>query len=210
MADIWTEGLGRNDANHVSLSPVSFLNRTAAVWPDRIAVIHGPLKRTWHDTAGRCRRLASALQRRGVARGDTVAIMAPNLPEFVEASLAVPMSGAVLNSLNIRLDATAIRFILEHGEARVLITDSALSPTVSEAIAGLGHRLLVVDIDDPLANGTGQLLGDLTYEELLAEGDESGQWTGTPTTSGSRLPSTTRPAPPATPRVSSTITVAPI
>ncbi|MDE0242675.1 MAG: acyl-CoA synthetase [bacterium] len=178
MADIWTEGLGRNDANHVALSPVSFLNRTAAVWPDRVAVIHGPLKRTWHDTAGRCRRLASALQGRGVARGDTVAIMAPNLPEFVEASLAVPMTGAVLNSLNIRLDATAIRFILEHGEASVLITDRALSPTVSEAIAGLGHRLLVVDIDDPQANGAGQLLGELTYEELLAEGEETGQWAG--------------------------------
>ena len=125
MADIWTDGLGRNDANHVALSPVSFLNRTAAVWPDRIAVIHGPLKRTWRDTARRCRRLASALQGRGVARGDTVAIMAPNLPEFVEASLGVPMTGAVINSLNIRLDAAAIRFILEHGEASVLITDRA-------------------------------------------------------------------------------------
>ena len=178
MADIWTDGLGRNDANHVALSPVSFLNRTAAVWPDRIAVIHGPLKRTWRDTARRCRRLASALQGRGVARGDTVAIMAPNLPEFVEASLAVPMTGAVINSLNIRLDAAAIRFILEHGEASVLITDRALSPTVSEAIAGLEHRLLVVDIDDPQADGRGQLLGDLTYEELLAEGEETGQWTG--------------------------------
>ncbi len=178
MADIWTEGLARNGANHVALSPVSFLNRTAAVWPDRIAVIHGPLKRTWRDTARRCRRLASALQRRGVASGDTVAVMASNLPEFVETSLALPMTGAVINSLNIRLDAATIRFILEHGEARVLITDRALSPTVSEAIAGLEHRLLVVDIDDPQADGAGQLLGDLTYEELLAEGEETDQWTG--------------------------------
>ena len=178
MADIWTEGLTRNDANHVALSPVSFLRRTAAVWPERTAVIHGDLKQSWRETAIRCRRLASALHKRGVARGDTVAIMAPNLPEFVEASLAVPMTGAVLNSLNIRLDAATIRFILEHGEARVLITDRALSATVSEAIADLGNRPLVVDIDDPLAQGAGQLLGDLSYEELLAEGDEEDHWSG--------------------------------
>ena len=178
MADIHRQGLERNDANFVPLSPVTFLNRTASVWPERTAVIHGSLKRTWRETALRCRRLASALRKRGIAKGDTVAIMAPNVPEFLEASFAVPMADAVLNPLNIRLDAAAIAFILEHGEARVLIADRAFSDTVTDALSRLENPPLVVDIDDPRADGAGRLTGALTYEELLADGDADGDWPG--------------------------------
>ena len=169
-ATIYDDGLGRNAANHVPLSPVSFLARTTAVYPDRIAVVHGSLSRTWGETGTRCRRLASALSRRGVAKGMTVAIMAPNVPEFLEASFGVPMAGAVLNSLNTRLDADAVAFMLKHSEARVVISDRIFADVMEEAIGMLESKPLVVDIDDPQAGG-GRLIGALTYEEFLAEGD---------------------------------------
>ncbi len=178
MADIYRQGLERNNANFVPLSPVTFLGRTASVWPERTAVIHGPLRRTWRETAERCRRLASALSRRGIGRGDTVAVMAPNIPEFLEACFAVPMADAVLNSLNIRLDAATIAFILEHGEAKALITDRAFADTIADALARLDDPPFVVDIDDPGAEGQGRLIGALTYEELLEEGDPGSDWPG--------------------------------
>ena len=167
--------LDRNEANHVPLSPLSFARRTAEVFPDRVAVIHGEERRTWSETVARCRRLASALAARGVVRGDTVAVMAPNVPALLEAHFGVPLCGAVLNALNIRLDAEAIAFFLRHGEAKVLITDREFSPVIGAALAKLDEKPLVVDIDDPLAQ-SGDLLGELDYEQLLAEGDPAFAW----------------------------------
>ena len=162
--------LDKNAANHVPLSPLSFIQRTAAVYPQRTAVIHGDLRRTWRETYERCVRLASALARRGIGMGDTVAVMSPNIPECLEAHFGVPMSGAVLNALNIRLDAESIAFILQHSEAKVLITDREFSPVIGKALERLANKPEVVDIDDPQAKG-GDLLGELNYEQLLAEGD---------------------------------------
>jgi fatty-acyl-CoA synthase len=170
MTNPYELGLDRNAANYVPLSPLTFLERTAAVFPTRTAVIHGQRRYSWAETATRCRRLASALRKRGIHRGDTVAVMAPNVPELFEAHFGVPMAGAVLNALNIRLDAETIAFILTHGEAKVLITDREFSPVIEKALALLERRPLVIDIDDALAVG-GKTLGALDYEAFLAEGD---------------------------------------
>ena len=167
--------LDKNAANHAPLSPLSFIERTAAVYPQRTAVIHGGLRRTWRETYERCVRLASALARRGIGPGDTVAVMSPNIPECLEAHFGVPMSGGVLNALNIRLDAEAIAFILQHSEAKVLITDREFSPVISKALERLANKPEVIDIDDPQAKG-GELLGKLNYEQLLAEGDPAFAW----------------------------------
>ena len=171
----YEEGLEQNPANHLAITPLTFLSRTARVFPNRTAVIHGATSRTWRETHGRCVRLASALQRRGLGHGDTVAMMATNTPEALEMHFGVPMCGAVLNALNIRLDAKTIAFILEHGEAKVLVTDREFSAVTKEALGILGRELLVVDIDDPLADG-GELLGELDYEALLQEGDPAYDW----------------------------------
>src|SRR5436853_5780369 len=127
-------GLDKNAANYVPLSPIGFLLRSAAVYPNRIAVIHGPQRYTWKEALERCRRLASALAKRGIGRGDTVAVMAPNVPALFEAHFGVPMTGAVLNALNIRLDADTIAFILKHGEAKALITDGQFAPVIPRAL----------------------------------------------------------------------------
>src|SRR5437016_6128067 len=166
-------GLGKNAANFVPLSPIGFLLRAAAVYPNRASVIHGERRYSWRQSLERCRRLASALAARGVGRGDTVALMAPNVPEAFEAHFGVPMAGAVLNALNIRLDAETIAFILKHGEAKVLITDTEFSPTIGAALALLDKKPLVIDIVDPQGPGGtngGQRLGDLDYEAFLAAG----------------------------------------
>ena len=170
--------LGRNRANHAALSPLGFLARAAQVYPDHPAVIHGALRQSWAETDARCRRLASALAARGIGPGDTVAVMAPNTPPMFEAHYGVPMAGAVLNALNVRLDAATIGFILSHGEAKALITDTAFSDTVKAALARFGGDILVIDIDDPQAagEGGGERLGALDYEALLAEGDPDYAW----------------------------------
>ncbi len=162
--------LGRNAANHVPLSPVSFLRRAAQTWPGKVAVRHGDAAFTYAQFESRCLRLASALERRGIGRGDTVAILAPNVPAMLEAHYAVPGLGAVLNALNYRLDAKTIAFCLGHGGAKALIVDREFSPVVEKALALCAKRPLVIDIDDPLAAG-GSLLGEVTYEALLEEGD---------------------------------------
>ena len=167
--------LDRNAANHVPLSPLSFIRRTAAVYPDRPAVIHGEVRRSWGETYRRCVRLASALARRGIGVGDTVAVMAPNIPESFEAHFGVPMAGAVLNALNIRLDAAAIAFILNHSETKVLITDREFSSVIRGALEQLGRDILVIDIDDPQAK-SGDLLGESTYEQFLESGDPDFAW----------------------------------
>jgi fatty-acyl-CoA synthase len=172
-------GMEKNDANYAALSPLSFLAKAAAVYPAHIALIHGERRLTWADTYTRCRRLASALRQRGIKAGDTVAVMAPNIPATYEACFGVPMIGAVLNTLNIRLDAEAIAFQLAHSEARVLLTDREFSPTIARALALLEFPPLVIDIDDALYEGgeqVGRLLGELEYEALLLEGDPDFAW----------------------------------
>ena len=170
MTNPYEIGLDRNAANYVPLTPLTFLERAAAVFPSRTSVIHGERRYSWAETQARCRRLASALKKRGIGRGETVAVMAPNVPELFEAHFGVPMAGAVLNALNIRLDAETIAFILTHGEAKVLITDREFSPVIEKAIARLERKPLVIDIDDALAVG-GKKLGAMDYEAFLAEGD---------------------------------------
>jgi fatty-acyl-CoA synthase len=169
--------MAKTAANYAPLTPLSFLARTAFVHPDRVSVIDGARRFTWRETAERCRRFASRLAALGVGRGDTVAVMAPNITATFEAHLAVPMVGGVLNALNIRLDAPTIAFILEHGEARVLLTDREFSATIAAALAALPEhaRPFVVDIDDPLA-GPGALLGSIEYESWLGEGDPDFTW----------------------------------
>jgi fatty-acyl-CoA synthase len=169
--------LPKNSANYVPLSPVSFLERSAMVWPERIAIRHGRLAYTYREFESRCRRLASALAQRGVKRGDTVAVMAPNVPALLEAHYAVPALGAVLNALNVRLDARTIAFCLAHGGARVLITDPEFAPTIKAALGTAAKKPLVVDIDDSEGPG-GERLGALAYEALLAEGDPAFDWPG--------------------------------
>ncbi len=171
----YRDGLGKNLANYASLSPLSFLPKAAAIYPGWVAIVHGAWRSTWAETYTRCRRLASALAKRGVGAGDTVAVMAPNVPAIYEAHFGVPMTGAVLNTLNIRLDAEAIAFQLTHGEAKVLITDREFSGVVKRALAMLERRILVIDIDDPLYDG-GTLVGEMDYEAFLRQGDPDFDW----------------------------------
>lgn len=163
-------GLDRVEANYVPLSPITFLDRAALVWPDRTAVVHGAVRRSWGETALRCRRLASALRRRGVGRGQTVAFLAANTPELFEAHFGVPMMGGVLNAINMRLDPETIAFILGHGEAQLLVVDREFSATAKRALALLGRAIPVIDIDDPTYQG-GERLGETDYEAFLASGD---------------------------------------
>ena len=170
MTTIFDTGLDKNPANYVPLSPLSFLSRTARVFPEHPAMIHGQTRRSWSETAQRCRRLASALTDRGIGRGDTVAVMAPNIPELFEAHFGVPMTGAVLNALNIRLDAASLAYILDHGEAKVLLTDTEFASVIQEALHQCKSNPLVVDIDDSEGPG-GERFGSILYDEFLAEGD---------------------------------------
>lgn len=167
---IFERDLGANPANFEPLSPVSFLKRAAQVYPEKVAVIHGNQRITYREFYARSRRLASALSRRGIGPGDTVAIMAPNVPAMLEAHYGIPMLGAVLNALNIRLDAASIAFMLKHGEAKALITDREFSPVIAKALEDFDGEILVIDIDDPLAE-SGELLGASDYEAFLEEGD---------------------------------------
>ena len=161
--------LQKNGANFAPLTPVSALKRTERVYSDSPAQIHGRIRRNWGEVADRCKRLASALSQRGVGKGDTVALIAPNIPEALECALAVPMLGAVLNANNVRLDAATLGYILDHGEAKVLLVDTEFSALASEAVAASGRDLLIVDIEDSEGPG-GDRIGALTYDALLAEG----------------------------------------
>ena len=170
MGSAYDIGLDRNPANYVPLSPLAFIARAASIYPDRLAVVHGTRRYSWKQSYERSRRLASALHQRGIGKSDTVAVMAANTPEAFEAHFGVPMAGAVLNALNIRLDAATIAFIFEHGEAKVLITDREFAPVIEPALAAVKRRPLVIDIDDDLAP-PGKLLGEMDYEAFLAAGD---------------------------------------
>lgn len=178
MPSIFEQDLPRNAANFTPISPLSFLERAADVYPQRTAVVHGDLRRTWAETYARCRRLASALQRAGLGKDDTVAVMLPNTPPMVEAHFGVPMAGAVLNALNTRLDPEAIAFMLDHGEAKAVIVDVEFAPVMQKAIALRkdARPLLVVDVEDALFTGPAVRIGGGTYEEFLAGGDPAFAW----------------------------------
>ena len=170
MHDSFETGLPQNSANYTPLSPITFLKRTAFVHPHRTSVIHGKHRWTWAETYIRCCRLASALSKRGVGKGDTVSVMAPNIPAIFEAHFGVLMTGAVLNTLNIRLEAETLANIFEHAETKVLLTDREFSPQIKEALSKVKRDILVIDIDDPETE-SGEYLGMLEYEAFLAEGD---------------------------------------
>ena len=168
--------LDRNPANYQPLTPLSFLERAAEVYPDATAIIHGARSWNYRQFYSRARQLASALARRGIKRGDTVSVMLANTPALIDAHYGVPMTGAVLNALNTRLDAALIAFILDHADTKVLITDREFSKIVKEALARAKVKPLVVDYDDPEFTGAGERLGSLEYEEFLREGDADFVW----------------------------------
>lgn len=172
---IYEQGLARNTVNHVALSPLSFIERTAAIYPNYPAVVHGAIRRTWEQTYTRCRKLASALAGRGIGKDDTVAVMLPNIPEMLELHFAVPMIGAVINTLNVRLDAEAISFMLQHGEAKVLIADREFCEVAQTACRMLENPPLIIDVNDP-EYGEGCAVSELDYEAFLAEGDPDFAW----------------------------------
>jgi fatty-acyl-CoA synthase len=167
--------LDRNAANFRPLTPLTFLERAAEVFPDRPAIVHGPLRRNYRDFHARSKKLASALAKRGFVRGDTVAAILANTPAMLECHYGVPMSGAVLNTLNTRLDAAAIAFMLDHGEAKALIVDREFSGVVASALKLAKGRPFVVDYDDPEYDGLGERIGEVDYEAFIAEGDEAYQ-----------------------------------
>ncbi len=171
----YDENLDRNAANYTPLSPLSLIRRAAGVFPDLPSVIHGARRFTWSETYARCRRLASALARRGVGKYDTVAVIAANVPAIFEAHFGVPMTGAVLNTINTRLDADTVAFILDHGEARVLLCDREFSAVVKAALSRCTATPLVIDIDDP-AVAEGEFLGEMEYEAFLDTGDADFEW----------------------------------
>ncbi|WP_170342761.1 acyl-CoA synthetase [Ruegeria arenilitoris] len=172
---IFQRDLDKGPANFTALSPLSYIERTAAVYPDYPAVVYGDRRHSWAQTYARCRQLASALAARGVGAGDTVSIIAANIPEMYEAHFGVPMAGAVLNTINTRLDAPIIAFILNHAESKVLLVDPEFSGVVKQALEQVDHDILVIDIEDPSFDG-GEKLGALTYDALLAEGDPEFDW----------------------------------
>src|SRR6476661_3449826 len=168
--------LDRNPANFQPLTPLSFLERSAAIFPDRTAIIHGGLQRSYAEFYARARRLAGALAKRGIKRGDTVSAVLANTPAMLECHYGVPMAGAVLNTINTRLDAAVIAFQLDHAEAKVLIVDREFSKLVKEALALAKARPLVIDYDDPEFTGTGERLGTTEYEDFIAAGDADYAW----------------------------------
>lgn len=171
--------LERNEANYVPMSPLRFIERSAQVFPDKPAVIHGRIRRNWAETFERCRRLGSALSKRGFGTGDTVAWLGANTPETFEAHFGIPACGAVLNTINTRLDAKTIAFILDHGESEILFSDTEFADTAKQAVEMLERKLTVIDIDDSEFDG-GQRIASQTYEDFLAEGDPDYTWENPP------------------------------
>ncbi len=178
MTSIFEQDLPRNAANHAPLTPLAFLERTAEVYPERLAVIHGDLRRTWSEVDHRCRQLASALARHGIGKGDTVAVMLPNTPPMVEAHFGIPMAGAVLNALNTRLDPQTVAFMLDHGEARVVIVDPEFAGVMKKALALRKDTrpLLVIDVEDAVYTGAVERIGSTTYDAFVAGGDANFAW----------------------------------
>jgi fatty-acyl-CoA synthase len=171
MTSPYEHGLDRTPANFQPLTPLTLLDRAARTWPDHLAIIHGRIRRSYAEAAARARRLASVLTQAGIGPGDTVSTMLSNTPEMLEAHHGVPITGAVLNTINTRLDAAIIAFILDHAEAKVLITDKEFSATVRQALAQTKVRPLVVDVVDRECEVSGECLGTREYEEWIAQGD---------------------------------------
>jgi fatty-acyl-CoA synthase len=178
MPNIFDTDLPKTAANYAAQSPLAFIERTAEVYPDRLAVVHGDLRQTWAETFTRCRQLASALQKHGIGKGDTVAVMLPNTPPMVEAHFGIPVTGAVLNALNTRLDAESIAFMLDHGEAKVVIVDPEFAGTLQKALAlrTSSAPLLVIQAEDVLYTGDNLRIGSISYDDFLATGDASYAW----------------------------------
>ncbi|MBS0293486.1 MAG: acyl-CoA synthetase [Proteobacteria bacterium] len=178
MTSMYDQNLSQNAANHAPLSPLSFIERTAEVYPDRLAIVHGDLRQTWSQTYDRCRRLASSLRRAGIGKNDTVAVMLPNTPPMVEAHFGVPMAGAVLNALNTRLDPETIAFMLDHGEAKAAIVDPEFASVMAKALTLRQSKspLLLIDVEDAVYGAAAERLGSQTYEEFLAAGDPTFAW----------------------------------
>ncbi|MEB2347956.1 MAG: acyl-CoA synthetase [Comamonadaceae bacterium] len=175
---IFDQHLSRNEANFAPLTPLSFIERTAEVYPERLAIVHGALRQSWSTTYARCRRLASSLRRAGIGKNDTVAVMLPNTPPMVEAHFGVPMAGAVLNALNTRLDPETVAFMLDHGEAKVVIVDPEFTPVMARALA-LRKRtapITIIEVEDALYGPAAQSLGGVRYEDFLAAGDPQFDW----------------------------------
>ncbi len=168
--------LERNPANFQPLTPLGFLERAASVFPEHTAIVHGPLRRSYAEFYARTRRLASALSKRGIKRGDTVSVMLANTPAMIEAHYGVPMTQGVLNTLNTRLDAAIIAFSLDHAESKVVIIDREFSKVMKEALALCKAKPLVIDYDDPEYEGPGERIGAVEYEEFLAQGDPDHAW----------------------------------
>ncbi len=164
-----------NPANHMPLSPLGFIERTAQIYPERTAMVHGSIRRNWREQYARCRQLASALERHGITHEETVSIMAHNGPAHFEVYFGVPMMGAVISALNVRLDARLIAFMLEHSETKILFADREFHAVITEALASMKHKPTVIDIDDPLCTD-GEPIGDMTYEEFIATGDAGYEW----------------------------------
>ena len=178
MTSIFDQHLPRTEANFAALSPLSFIERTAEVYPDCLAIVHGTLRQTWAQTYARCRQLASALIQAGIGKNDTVAVMLPNTPPMVEAHFGVPMAGAVLNTLNTRLDPEAIAFMLDHGEAKAVIVDPEFIGTMAKALALRTSTtpIRVIEVQDALYGPAVQSLGGTDYEAFVASGDAAFAW----------------------------------
>src|ERR1700688_4580356 len=165
-------GLDKTPANYVPLTPLSFIARSAAVYPNHVSTVYEGRAFTWAETYARCRRFASYLAGRSIGEGDTIAAMLPNLPAMNELHFALPMAGAVLNALNIRLDAASIAFQLDHGGAKIILVDPEFTGVISEALAQMtGPKPLVIDVDDEAFAG-GTRIGELEYEDALSQGNE--------------------------------------
>ncbi|GGD81180.1 acyl-CoA synthetase [Caballeronia grimmiae] len=175
-AHMYDEGLPKTVANFVALTPLTFIERAASVYPARPAIVHGEIRRTWAETYERTRRLASALAARGIGIGDTVAAMLSNTPEMVEAHFGVPMTGAVLNTLNTRLDAATLAFMLTHGEAKAVLVDREFAGVMKKALEQVPQPVFVIDVDDSQYAGDGERIGEIDYEALLAGGDPAYEW----------------------------------
>ena len=178
MPNIFDTDLPKTPANYAAQSPLAFIERTAEVYPDRLAVVHGDLRRTWLETFSRCRQLASALEKYGIGKGDTVAVMLPNTPPMVEAHFGIPATGAVLNALNTRLDAATLAFMLDHGEAKVVIVDPEFAGIMQQALAlrTSSEPILIINAEDALYTGDSLRIGSINYDDFLATGDADYGW----------------------------------
>ncbi len=172
---VFERDLDKNEANYTPLSPLTFLERAASVYPDNIAVVHGEIRNSWAQTYCRCRQLASALRQRDIQPGDTVATMLPNVPAMYEAHFGIPMAGIILHALNYRLDAETLAFMLQHGEAKAILVDPEYSTLIREALGKFENDLLVIDVNDATFEG-GESIGEIEYEDFLNEGDAEFEW----------------------------------